>query len=101
MKQRLLLTIFSLFVLSVTIFAEYYTDNQGIVYSYNPDGNTAYVDDGESTTGTVVIPETIRVDGKTYTVTEINYWAFRDCTDLREYDLRYREAKKDPKPDTE
>ena len=25
----------------------------------------------------------------------------RDCTDLREYDLRYREAKKDPKPDTE
>ena len=25
----------------------------------------------------------------------------RGCTDLREYDLRYREAKKDPKPDTE
>ena len=25
----------------------------------------------------------------------------RDCTDLREYDLRYREAKKGPKPDTE
>lgn len=32
--------------------------------------------------GDVVIPETVTYDGITYTVTQIGFWAFKDCTEL-------------------
>ena len=82
MKQRLLLTILSLFLLNVSILADYYTDSQGVVYFYDPSGSTASVYDGQSASGEVVIPGTIEVDGKTYTVTSIEKSAFYECTSL-------------------
>ena len=82
MKQRLLLTILSLFLLNAAIFADEYTDEQGIVYAYDPSGNTTYVSDGKSASGAVVIPETITSGGQTYLVTSINWYAFQNCTSL-------------------
>ena len=82
MKQRLLLTILSLFLLNVSILAYIYEDRQGVNYSYDPSGDTASVSDGRSASGEVVIPGTIEVDGKTYTVTSIKKSAFYECTSL-------------------
>ena len=82
MKQRLLLTILSLFLLNVSILADYYTDDQRVKYSYDSSGSTASVYDGKSASGEVVIPKTIEVYGKTYTVTSIDIGAFRGCTGL-------------------
>ena len=84
MKQRLLLTILSLFLLNVSILADYYTDSQGVKYSYYSSGiSTASVYDGKSASGEVVIPKTIEVYGRTYTVTNIRFDAFRGCTGLK------------------
>ena len=81
MKQRLLLTILSLFLLNVSILADYYTDSQGVVYFFSG-GSTAFVYDGKSASGEVIIPKTIEVYGRTYTVTSIRFDAFRGCTGL-------------------
>ena len=82
MTQRLLLILVSLFLLSPTLFADEYTDGQGVVYEYNPSENTAVVSNGEVASGAVEIPETIQPDGKTYTVTSIGNYAFYECTGL-------------------
>ena len=87
MKQRLLLTILSLFLLNVSILGDY-TDSKGIryhCYDYYDDDTDyiASVFDGKSASGRVVIPGTIEENGKTYTVTSIDYGAFSGCKGLR------------------
>lgn len=84
MKQRLLLTILSIFLLNVSILADYYTDSQKVKYYYSPSYHekTASVYDGQSAYGEVVIPKTIEVGGQTYTVTDIRNRAFYGCASL-------------------
>lgn len=50
---------------------------------YNLSGNEAEVTSGDSEyTGSVVIPETVNFNGKTYNVSSIGEYAFGDCYDL-------------------
>jgi hypothetical protein len=57
----------------------------GLWYNLNEDNYTAEVinsQDGISYSGSIVIPETVISNNKTYTVTRIGYNAFCDCTSL-------------------
>ena len=56
----------------------------GIFYNLNSEDKTAEVtsDIHEKYSGEVVIPSSIKVEGKEYTVTSIGYRAFSDCSRL-------------------
>lgn len=55
----------------------------GIYYNDNQNGNSVSVTYGDNKySGVVVVPESITHDGKTYSVTAIGAYAFRDCYDL-------------------
>ena len=61
-----------------------------IYYNYNSDGSsltvtyrgTSYNQGYNTYSGKIVIPETVRYSGKTYSVTSIGSGAFRDCSGL-------------------
>lgn len=55
----------------------YYEDSQGVRYGFYDDGETCYVGDyADTISENIIIPETITVDGKEYTVTTIAKDAF-------------------------
>ena len=66
------------------------SDGKTIYYNYNSDGSsvsvtyqgTDYSSYSNEYTGTVVIPETVTYNGKTYSVTSIGYSAFAYCSSL-------------------
>ena len=98
MKQRLLLTILSLFLFNDAIFADIYEDSQGLVYDYQDypydgtghnkrSGGTATLVSGASASGEIEIPEFINPYGTyprqlDYFVTSIGSNAFSGCTEL-------------------
>lgn len=70
---------------------------QALAYDFEVDGIYYWINYGEDPevrvghcsqpgwgcyAGDVVIPETVTYDGITYTVTQIGFWAFKDCTEL-------------------
>ncbi len=67
-------------------------DSQGIKYTLNETNNTAVVGDSSANacnsgysgaaSGVVAIPSKVVKNGVEYTVTEIGYYAFRQCTEL-------------------
>ena len=59
-----------------------YTDNQGIVYELNDDGQTVTLTNGRSATGAITIPDAIEKDGTSYPVDSIGNHAFGVCTAL-------------------
>ena len=81
--KRFTLFLFSL-ILSVvfsTSALAYDVEIDGICYNLNSEGKTAEVTSGEEEySGEVVIPSSITVEGKEYTVTSIGNDAFRDCS---------------------
>ena len=56
-----------------------YTDNQGIVYQLNDDGQTVTLTDGSRAIGSITIPATIEKDGTIYPVTSVGGNAFARC----------------------
>ena len=62
----------------VAVPAQEYTDNQGLIYSFNGDGTYTVSGHTEVCTGDVIIPET--VNG--FSVTSIGEWAFTNCHGL-------------------
>ena len=56
-----------------------YTDNQGIVYQLNDDGQTVTLTDGSRAIGSITIPATIEKDGTIYPVTSVGGIAFENC----------------------
>ncbi len=59
------------------------SNGKTIYYSYNSDGSSVSINSGYSEyTGTVVIPETVTYNGKTYSVTSIGSDAFEYCSGL-------------------
>lgn len=77
MKQNLLLI--SL-LLTTSIFSaqaeDVTTTIDNIVYTADSEGTTATVAQSKSATGDVIIPETVTIEGKSYTVTELAKQAF-------------------------
>ena len=59
-----------------------YTDNQGIVYELNDDGQTVTLTNGRSATGAITIPDAIEKDGTSYPVTSVGGRAFYGCDAL-------------------
>ena len=59
-----------------------YTDNQGIVYELNDDGQTVTLTNGRSATGAITIPDAIEKDGTSYPVTSVEGRAFYGCDAL-------------------
>ena len=59
-----------------------YTDNQGIVYELNDDGQTVTLTVGRSATGAITIPDAIEKGGTSYPVDSIGNHAFGVCTAL-------------------
>ena len=59
-----------------------YTDNQGIVYQLNDDGQTVTLTDGHSATGEITIPEAIEKGEESYSVTGVGDFAFGVCSAL-------------------
>ena len=59
-----------------------YTDNQGIVYELNDDGQTVTLTNGRSATGAITIPDAIEKDGTSYPVTSVGGKAFVNCWQL-------------------
>lgn len=78
MKNRLLLSLTTLF-LALPVLAA--TLPEGVNYAINSDGKTLTIT--KSTfSGDLVIPETVDIDGKEYTVKTIGSKAFKDCKTL-------------------
>ncbi|MBQ0153219.1 MAG: leucine-rich repeat domain-containing protein [Bacteroidales bacterium] len=79
--------LFVALTLATTLFASdtqvdgiwYDFDNTNLTASVTYKGNSFYENEY---TGSVVIPASISYDGKTYSVTTIEYYAFRDCSGL-------------------
>ena len=59
-----------------------YTDNQGIVYELNDDGQTVTLTVGRSATGAITIPDAIEKGGTSYPVTSVGGRAFYGCDAL-------------------
>ncbi len=59
-----------------------YTDNQGIVYELNDDGQTVTLTDGRSATGAITIPDAIEKGEESYPVTRVGGKAFENCLQL-------------------
>ena len=59
-----------------------YTDNQGIVYELNDDGQTVTLTVGRSATGAITIPDAIEKGGTSYPVTSVGNSAFVNCRQL-------------------
>lgn len=59
-----------------------YTDNQGIVYKLNDDGQTVTLTNGSSATGSITIPDAIEKGGESYPVTRVGGNAFASCLQL-------------------
>ena len=78
MKKLFLL--FSLLLGVLSVWA-YDVEVKGIFYNLDKENKTASVA-SYSYKGAVVIPETISVDGKAYTVTSLGDKCFYDCEDL-------------------
>ena len=83
--KRFTLFLFS-FILSAvfsTSASAYDVKIDGIYYNLNSKGTTAEVTSGEAKySGEVVIPSSITVEGKEYTVTSIGNYAFDQCSGL-------------------
>ena len=84
--KKLFVFLFSL-ILSVvfsTSALAYDVKIDGIYYNLISEGKTAEVTKNweDKYSGEVVIPSSITVEGKEYTVTRIGYEAFRGCSDL-------------------
>ena len=83
--KKLFVFLFSLIlsvVFSTTALA-YDVEIEGIYYNLNSEGKTAEVTSGEEEySGEVVIPRSITVEGKEYTVTSIGVKAFVSCFGL-------------------
>ena len=62
------------------------TDTQGIIFTLNEKTSTSAVSDTTSVTisGNIVIPDIVTKNGKQYRVTEIEAYAFYNCTSLTE-----------------
>jgi len=75
-----------LFLAVTTLTWAYDFAVNGIYYYKNSDGTSVavtYKDTNyDSYSGSVVIPSTVTYDGKTYSVTSIDRWAFYNCTGL-------------------
>ena len=87
--QKTLLAIACL-LCSITVFAEDF-EVDGIYYYITSEtektvmvtySGSYYSENYDRYTGSVVIPETVTYNGTTYSVTSINYEAFRECTGL-------------------
>lgn len=78
--------ILSLIVLALLpiVANAYDAEIDGIYYSFYEDkAKVTYRDNSyNSYSGAVVIPEYVNYNGITYSVTNIDFFAFRDCTDL-------------------
>ena len=82
--KKLFVFLFSL-ILSVvfsTSALAYDVVIDGICYNLNSEYKTAEVTSGEYYSGEVVIPSSITVEGKEYTVTSIRNSAFYECSSL-------------------
>ena len=84
--KKLFVFLFSL-ILSVvfsTSALAYDVKIDGLYYNLNSEGKTAEVtvNWNDRYSGEVVIPSSITVEGKEYTVTSIGYRAFSDCSRL-------------------
>lgn len=78
--KKLLTLPFSLFPLLA--FAISFEQN-GIAYETNGEQTVSVIQrSSDKYTGNLDIPSEISYQGKTYRVTEIDYWAFYDCSDL-------------------
>jgi hypothetical protein len=63
----------------VTIYYVWTTHNSKLAVSYRGSSQSDYSDDYS---GNVVIPSSVKYDGKTYSVTSIGIGAFSDCSGL-------------------
>ena len=82
--KKLFVFLFSL-ILSVvfsTSASAYDVKIDGICYNLNSEDKTAEVTSGVVYSGEVVIPSSITVEGKEYTVTSIRNSAFYECSSL-------------------
>ena len=81
--KKLIVFLFSL-ILSVVFStsASAYVKIDGIYYDIYSDKTAAVISGGEKYSGEVVIPSSITVEGKEYTVTSIGNYAFRSCSRL-------------------
>ena len=59
----------------------------GIYYEYYTNNTASVVSNSAGYSGDIVIPETIQVGGKTYTVTRISDRAFDGCSGLTSIEL--------------
>jgi len=73
-----LLTI--LMSMAASVASAYQAQIDGIYYNFS--GDEAIVTNGRDCSGSIVIPESVNFNGKTYTVTHINYSAFYGCSGL-------------------
>ena len=84
---RSFLTLLLLMCATITFaydFAVSNSDGKTIYYNYNSDGSSVsvYKSSSNKYTGTVVIPKTVTYNGRTYSVTSIDYEAFSGCSGL-------------------
>ena len=89
MKKKLFLMLICC-VMSMSVFAEDYTDADGVTWkvTLNQDTKEATIEQGvERNSKDVVVPETITIDEQAYTVTAIGYCAFAAREDIETISL--------------
>ena len=84
MKTRILSFLMLLLAAALPASAYDFMVN-GLCYNYNEDGTSVTVtsdDSYSSLSGALIIPASVTYNGKTYSVTKIDWYAFRNCTGL-------------------
>ena len=78
-------------ICSTAMFADTFTDSYGVVYSYSTSGDTASVieESAQSASGDVILPYYINTGGKSYKVTCIENYAFRNCAGITSISIPY------------
>ena len=67
----------------VTIYYKYQNNNTELAVSYHGKGiSDVIIDNSNRYSGNVTIPESVTYNGRTYSVTSINEYAFYGCSDL-------------------
>ncbi len=89
MKKNLFLMLICC-VMSMSVFAEDYTDEKGVTWkvTLNESTKEATIEQGVAgNTKDVVVPETITIGEQAYTVTALGYYAFAACEDIETISL--------------